>query len=159
MICNGVSTESYILTWSKLPINEADVVIFASNWSNWQVSFLSESVQNLENEFGNKFWWFGNKHIEFPDERDRLLQKGLLSAVYPIRIEKQHINNLMQKILGYRFINPYDLLCNDGKCRVSNEQGQLLIYDGFHLSREGARYLADQMRMLLPDILDSWLKK
>ena len=144
---------------SKDLINEADVVIFASNWSNWQVSFLSESVQNLENEFGNKFWWFGNKHIEFPDERDRLLQKGLLSAVYPIRIEKQHINNLMQKILGYRFINPYDLLCNDGKCRVSNEQGQLLIYDGFHLSREGARYLADQMRMLLPDILDSWLKK
>ena len=63
----------------------------------------------------------------------------------------------MQEIIGDRFIDPYDLLCQESYCSVLNDQGQLLIYDGFHLSRLGAKYLAESMRASIPDVLNSWL--
>jgi peptidoglycan/LPS O-acetylase OafA/YrhL len=135
----------------------ADLVIFASSWHDWQLSFLEESSQRLKGDFGSKFWWFGNKHLVFPNDRERSLLDGELNDSYPIRREKQLINEQMQRTLGDRFIDPYELLCVDNYCRIVSEEGKLLIYDGFHLSRPGARYLAEQMRSFIPQVLETWL--
>ena len=142
---------------SKELIREADVVIFASSLSDWQVSFLAETRERLIEEFGNKFWWFGNKHLAFPNERERVRLNGNLAGFYPAPIEKQLTNELMHDILGEDFINPYDLICEGGLCRISNSQGELLVYDGLHLTREGAEYLAIKLSTLAPQILTSWL--
>ena len=138
-------------------LEAADVVIFASSWREWQTSFLAVSANRLEEDFGDKFWWFGNKHLTFPNERERYRLNGELSEFYPISPERRLINEDMQEILGDRFIDPYQFLCNDNQCRATTSQGTLLIYDGFHLSRQGARYLAERMRSSIPHVLDAWL--
>lgn len=154
-VCRGADT--LFSDRSEELIIDADVVIFASNWLDWHVPFLAESQQSLIEEFGNKFWWFGNKHLDFPSERDRVHLQGNLKDLYPAKITKQSTNELMQTILGDRFINPYQLLCEENLCRIRNGEEELLIYDGFHLSPQGARYLALQMSTMLPHVLQLWL--
>jgi hypothetical protein len=141
---------------SKELMHEASVVIFASSWSDWQVSFLAETKEKLIEEFGDKFWWLGNKHIAFPSERERVNLAGNLAEFYPITIEKQLTNEAMHDILNENFINPYDLFCEGGFCRITNSNGELLIYDGFHLTHKGAEHFAEKLSMLAPNILASW---
>ena len=138
-------------------IDDADVVIFASSWLEWQVPFLAESRRRLVEEFGEKFWWFGNKHLVFPGERERVKINGNLAEFYPPNLTKQAINDSMQKILEDRFVDPYKILCFDQKCRVKDEEEGILIYDGFHLSRNGAEYLAREISRVMPFTVQSWL--
>ena len=141
---------------SKKLMQDASVVIFAASWSQWQVSFLAETKNRLIEEFGDKFWWFGNKHIAFPTERQRVDLGGSLDKFYPAIIEKQLINKSMHDILGKNFINPYDLICDFSLCRIVNTNGELLIYDGIHLTRKGAEYLGEKLSLLKPNLLASW---
>ena len=144
---------------SKKLINDADVVIFASDWRDWHVTFLAESRHKLIEEFGNKFWWFGNKHIEFPSEQERIILQGNLAEAYPPKISKLTINQSMQTILEGFFVNPYDLLCVENQCGIWNSEGELLLYDGFHLSPQGAKHLALRFWTVLPHVLQIWLDR
>lgn len=46
-------------------LQNADEIWLASAWKEWQIGLLEESLQNLENQFGNKLVLFGRK--DFPD--------------------------------------------------------------------------------------------
>ena len=51
----------------------------------------------------------------------------------------------LSNLLGDRFIDPYLLFCEDGVCRLLSDSGDLLLYDGFHLSREGVIYFSSKL--------------
>ena len=96
------------------------------------------------------------KHC-FSTERQRVKLGGSLAKFYPAIIEKQLTNKSMREILGENFINPYDLICDLGLCKIVNSDGELLIYDGIHLTRKGAEYIGKKLSSLKPNILASWL--
>ena len=42
-----------------------------------------------------------------------------------------------------KFINPYDWMCKDNGCKISDTKGEFIQYDGFHLTPRGAKEWAD----------------
>ena len=47
--------------------------------------------------------------------------------------------------LGQFFIDPYKFFCRNKKCSVVNNEGDLIIYDGFHLTIKGAMFFGEKL--------------
>ena len=45
------------------------------------------------------------------------------------------------KKTAVKFFDPWEFLCNDGRCRVGKENGKLFYFDGAHLTLTGAKQL------------------
>ena len=131
---------------SKQLLHEADIVVFASSWAEWEINFLPESYQKLVSIYGEKIWFWGNKHVDFPDI-DEMYNSGEVNFLthYPFARDKFELNEKMESALQGKFINPYDLFCFSGLCRVLDNDGQLILYDGFHLSKAGARFFGKKI--------------
>ena len=135
---------------SRRFFSEADIVFFASSWSEWESRLISESHVSLIAEFGDKFYYFGNKHLVI-NPMDFFKANGHVEFPLYAEADAPHlaINVKMKESLGARFINPYDFFCDEvSGCMLSNGRGDLLLYDGFHLSREGANFFAEKMAEL-----------
>ncbi|QEL65050.1 hypothetical protein OTERR_15740 [Oryzomicrobium terrae] len=127
-------------------IRQADKVIFASSWSDWEVDLLEESYQNLISDYGDKFWFFGNKHLDFsPIDFIRLNGGASFPSSVLLSTDKAKINAKLRDLLGDRFVDPYLSFCEDEVCRLLSDSGDLLLYDGFHLSREGTIYFSSKL--------------
>ncbi len=127
-------------------MNQADLIIFASAWKNWEVDLVNKSYNNLITKYGNKFIFFGNKDLIFPSTKI-LYSTGKLkiNQTYKIKEQPKRINNKLKKILGNIFIDPYDFFCSENICNIFNKKGQLLIYDGFHLTLYGAKFFGEKL--------------
>ena len=138
---------------NKKLMSQADWVFFASSWQEWEVQLISSSYINLHDEFGDKFWFFGNKHLDFNPSNFIRTSGGVSfpSSVRP-KFDSVVINNELSKIVGRRFIDPYQLFCDDGFCLTVNEQAELLLYDGFHLSEQGASFFALKLKTFFDNL-------
>ena len=114
----------------------------------------------LNQKFGNKFWWLGDKRVDFPDD-SKLIKEGSIKIDfnYQPKIENYKMNKKIRTILGDRFIDPYDILCPKGSCRVKKQDGVILLYDGFHLTREGAKYFGQLLDKKIYDTTSIWMNR
>lgn len=121
---------------------EADIIWLASSWREWQAELLPQSLQRIERDFGKRPLVFGRKN--FGDvNRLRLLQMPAadrVNAENPMSAEHLATNRLMLKTLPTdQFIDVSALLCGSGEdCRLFDDGGALVSYDGGHLSKTGA---------------------
>ncbi len=124
-------------------IKQADWVFFASGWKEWEVDLFFDSYNKLVSAYGDKFWFFGNKHLDFSYVKFIRFNKNTLfpSIAYP-ELDKLKINARFKELVPDRFIDPYELFCAKGKCSIKDQKGELLVYDGFHLTRNGAHFFA-----------------
>ena len=131
---------------AKTLIEDADLVIFASSWNDWELNLIEQSYKNLVENFGEKFWFWGNKLIVFPSVKE-LYTSGKLSLQesYPIDPHSQKINENMAAILGEKFIDPYRFFCSENQCRNMDDNGQILLYDGFHFTKAGAILFGEKL--------------
>lgn len=128
-------------------IDQADAVIFATAWTDWEADLMQESLDNLIRDYGDKFWVFGTKSVEF-DQQDILdtCITGCMNWQTEPVPSATKVNAKLAGILGSRFIDPLKLICAEGPCTAFLDPETIVMYDGFHLTPEGSVWLGERMK-------------
>ena len=123
-------------------MEKADEIWLASAWKPWVAELLPQSVSNLSNTFEKPLYVFGLKNF------GAVSQKSMVDIAVNERVtftqspspDIIEINDLMENSLPDDvFINVLEGFCeNKLKCRLFNDAGELISYDGSHVTREGA---------------------
>lgn len=130
-------------------IREADEVWLVSSWRPWQAPKVYETVKNIQSEYKKRVIVFGTK--SFGDvSRRRILhlsneERQKLFNQVPQRI--LDINSRLQADLGDAvFIDTVQLLCGPSSfCPLVTPDGQMITYDGGHLTQAGAKFLGESL--------------
>lgn len=122
---------------------EADHIVLVSSWEDWQVPLLAESLRSLAGKsradvtiVGRKD--FGdidlNAYLRIPAaERASLRNEGTPAHV--------RTNESMKRLAVDQFVDFQAIVCGDGhSCPLFTDGGDLISFDGHHLTREGAIY-------------------
>jgi len=129
-------------------MKEADSVWITSAWKSWQLEFMGESIENIKKHnsnitvFGSKN--FGNvKESHFVNIRDH----SILKTNNPMRDSHIRVNSAMsQEIPRHaRFINVSALVCKNKTDCKNYVNGNILSYDGGHLTPHGAKYIGQKI--------------
>jgi len=145
--------------WYEIPsiqrqLIEADEIWLASNWQYWVAENLNDSIANLKLNFKKKIVVFGGKDF------GRVVPKELLAVPATRRLalrskipdEKIRINLFMQEnVQSDLFVDLIGRLCDGrGECPLFDEHGELISFDGTHLTAAGARYIG---KNISPELL------
>lgn len=143
-------------------INEDDVLILASNWSTWTLDFLNESILNIRKSFKGKILIVGNKHIgkqspyfieSLPFEKKSNLRSSPPAYVNIINSRMDHIT---QKQPNLYFFNIQNLLLDQTKAGIVTDiNGNIITYDGGHLTKSGAIFISKKVPKQLIDIINA----
>lgn len=128
----------------------ADEIWMASSWQDWQADLIKQSVINLKKNSNKKVIVFGLKNLGKIDPRtllelDEDHRTTLLNKVPVIAME---VNRKMkQQLKDHEFIDVQELLCgnNEATCSPFTATGDLISYDGTHLTRDGARFYGNTL--------------
>lgn len=129
-------------------IAQADVVIFSARWKLKAAQALPATLRHLRFKphqkvivLGGKF--FGKiairKYLRMPDRK-------LMSIRNRVNGEVKRVNTLFRTKLGRRFhfIDQYKLVCeSNNNCPVFTGNLELMSYDGWHLTKAGARFVGN----------------
>jgi len=123
-------------------LRKSDEIWLASSWKPWVVELLPESVNNLRETFEKPLYVFGPKNfgtlsqksvLNIPvDERDTFTQVPSSDII--------ELNNLMKNSFpDHVFVNVLEGFCETKLgCRLFNDKGELISYDGSHVTKAGA---------------------
>ena len=149
--CNKMSFYNEDL---KKLINSADQVWIISSWRQQDLYHMEESLTNISN-LNQNFKVFGSKSFGSVSKtwyRRNIQDKWSTSVIKDSDIilfkELEELNNSLKDIvikLGGEFINTQKVICN-GLSYCSNYIGDLITYDGTHLTPFGAKILGDNLK-------------
>lgn len=129
----------------------SDEIWLSSVWQPWQVNLLSASLKNLE-RYGKRVKVFGIKDfgeinikylLKFPKSQ-RVLIKNKMSK------ESTYSNALLRKSIPQEMLVDVPvMLCGENalECPIFNRNGELISYDGGHLTKAGASYFGDLLKI------------
>jgi hypothetical protein len=110
---------------------------------------LPESTRNLRADFNKPVLIFGSKNLGQVTARTllNLPVKARFDIANLIRSDVVAVNHQMRATFSSEeFIDVSALLCaNELTCRLFDQSGSLLSYDGAHLTPEGAKHLGAQL--------------
>jgi peptidoglycan/LPS O-acetylase OafA/YrhL len=138
--------------------SEADEIWLASSWQDWSIDYLSATITNLEADFGAMVRVFGIKNFGYINARDALREalalplSARMTFTQPAEAWRRAVNMRMRKIVPTQnFVELLDLFCGGSAlaCKIFTDRGQLISWDGVHLTREGATYLAPELSSVL----------
>ena len=133
----------------KLMIS-ADQIWFASAWLYWQAQLIEASVANVESfsarpvkVFGLKdFGKVDIKHLLSTGAQERMKIKGRVST------NTLQTTTLMKRTLSLTvFVDVQQMLCGVEVdfCALFTNEGELISYDGMHLTEFGAMYFGKKL--------------
>ena len=127
-------------------MKKADYVWLASAWSLWVANRLPMSVDRLEKDFGKPVIVFGTKNFGEVDLRTLLRipyeqRQRYLNAIAPNSYQIQ--NSMRESLSAKNFIDIGFYFCGSDylRCRLFNDIGEPLTFDGQHLTKAGAKFL------------------
>lgn len=131
-------------------IEAADAVLVAASWKVWSAERLYESFNRLGILRKEHYLVFGPKsfgHINRAAST-RLSMDEKTALRNPIISSISEINDILRRNTppGH-FVDVFKLLCGPETltCPVFDESGELLSYDGTHLTQAGAQYLGSRL--------------
>ncbi|MHB9878522.1 acyltransferase family protein [Pacificimonas sp. ICDLI1SI03] len=134
-------------------MRDSDAVLLASSWRDWQIPLLKESVDNIRRKTKGRVLIFNRKAFAEIDQRALVEVRpherpDFRAKADPINVE---LNQKIANIEGVDIIDIYANLCGVEDCPVFTPAGNLISYDGAHLTPEGAawagRRLAQDAKM------------
>ena len=124
---------------------EADVVIFALSWRMWSGERIMETIGNFGFRPGQRVLVIGRKNFGYFNSRaflrmDAAALPGLRNDASP---EHMATNAAMERdVPAEMFVDTHRILCGAGpSCPLFTPDGQLVAFDGNHLTQAGARYV------------------
>ena len=144
--CESVET----LSKSHKQILNADVVVLASLWRGWAVSQLPQTIKNLELGENQKLIVLGRKSFGKISLRHylRMSEDKRKALRNPINQKFLRANQQMKRSLpAETFVDQYALICGQGNntCPVFTPDGELISFDGGHLTKQGAGYVGERI--------------
>lgn len=129
-------------------IEQADQVWLVSSWKNWQLPYINKSIANLEKRFGKKFLIVGNKSFGKKIKKIQLSEfsgkstQELIGMRAPLSEEHISINDFMKNNISPDvFFNLSEAICMSAEeCRLFDDRGNFIAYDGGHTTVDGAKY-------------------
>ena len=128
-------------------IAQADVVILATAWTEWEADLMQQSHARLVREHGDKFWVFGTKSVNF-DQQEILnaCLKDCMGWQTSPHDKSVEVNAKLTDVLGDRFIDPLEMICAEPGCTTFLGPETIVMYDGFHLTPQGSDWLGERLR-------------
>jgi hypothetical protein len=136
----------------------ADEIWVISNWRQRDIIYMNKSIENIKTInkntklFGAKNFgslsvkWYIAKNIE--DWSSAVFDDNDISEYATISKVNDDLNNIA-KSLSVEFVNTQHLICR-GKAFCSNYiDGNIISYDGNHLTKHGAKILGVSLGNLL----------
>ena len=129
-------------------IKKSDFIFFSSSWKNWQVKFLNESIKNLEKITAAEILIFGSKDFGEISIQNLIKLKTNNRKNFKSKVRKDRllVNKLIDSTIEKKyFVNLQNIICNesDMECKIFNNKGQLITYDGSHLTNDGAELVGE----------------
>lgn len=156
--CNSTFVYNQVLQ----NIDDNDILILSSNWSNWTLNYLNQSILNIRKSFKGKIIIVGTKHIgkqspyfieSLPYEKKINLKS---SPPAYVNIINSRIYNITSKHNNIEFFNIQNLLIDQNKVgTVTDHYGNILTYDGGHLTKSGSVYISKKIPKNIINILNA----
>jgi peptidoglycan/LPS O-acetylase OafA/YrhL len=131
-------------------ILQADAVFVASAWTDWVIEALPESVKNIEMQFGKPVLVFGAKSFGGISARKLIRLEVDKRKNYTQRaVEKYYLLNLVlnKNLSEQRFVDLFSIFCDKNReCGLFTGDGNLISYDGVHLTKAGAKHLGGKLK-------------
>lgn len=146
-----------VLSKLKL-VREADTVILATYLSSQHlVKFLIESALFLKESGAKEVLILGQKDQQ-SDGMAFLAKMALKPNLHkirtPLNANAKEINSLLLRYAkDYRYVDLVSQFCSAQGCQRVTDDGYLIIFDGNHLSQQGAKFIGQRL------LQDSWFKR
>lgn len=135
-------------------IHAADEIWLSSSWQSWQIKYLEKSIGNIRQITEAEIYTFSTKFFEVTSPKEMLLNTSPIERVKLVFVMDANIRNLnletQRASVNGNFVDLSYYYCGDETCRLFDDDGNLLSYDGSHLTREGAVFFG---RKISADIL------
>ncbi|MBK8454777.1 MAG: SGNH hydrolase domain-containing protein [Thiofilum sp.] len=137
------------LDLAKPIVAEADVIILVARWRDWSAKLLPSTLQQLAVKPQQKVIVLGTKDFGKVNVRQYLSSTlkelvKLTNKVDPVPIATN--DPLSQGAKHYTFVNQQSIICGSTTtCRLFTEQGELISYDGGHLTPAGAKWVGQRL--------------
>jgi len=132
---------------------EADEIWLASNWPLWVAKRLPQSIAALSAKFHKPVLVFGPRNfgyfrLEQFMNKTASTRAGLRNPIDPTVLAVSSV--LRQTIAPTQYVDVLQILCDEktNTCPLFNSQGELLSFDGVHLTRAGAQYVGERLKGL-----------
>ena len=144
--CESVET----LGKSKAQIEKADIVILAALWRDWAASQLPQTIANLQLGAQQKIVVLGRKSFGKISLRHYLRMTADKRKALRNPINEKFLNanqQMKQGLPADMFVDQYALICGEGQktCPVFTPNGELISFDGGHLTKQGASYVGKKI--------------
>lgn len=124
---------------------EADFVVYAEDWG--QKSYSESQVEAVaacsryfsKMSSGGKIFVLGVKNFGWNNNFVKLGNFGSESMVTPRKTILSFNDSAKSKVGGY--VDVLELISNDGRVRIFDDNGKFITYDTNHLTRSGAKYI------------------
>ncbi len=134
---------------TKPLIAQADVVVLASSWMKWSAQLLPQTIANMDIRTDQRLFVVGPKSFGAVNVRQLLAmgEKHRAAMRHEPPDDVLEINTILKNGLKPEiFVDQVTIICGrEPKCPVVTEQDELISYDGRHLSKEGAKYIGQQV--------------
>jgi hypothetical protein len=131
----------------NLRLRDADEVWLASQWQYWNLKHLVVSLANLRSRYGDKFIIVGQKSSKYRVNRPMLAHLANMSlaqrkvTTVASDNDARKNNRYLRDHFGLLILDLQDALCyNDEHCRVFDDAGNVILYDGTHVTPAGAHF-------------------
>ena len=124
---------------------EADFVVYAEDWgqksySESQVDAVAACSRYFSRiSSGGKIFVLGVKNFGWNNNFVKLGNFGSESLVTPRKSILSFNDSAKSKVTGY--VDVLELVSNDGRVRIFDDNGKFISYDTNHLTRSGAKYI------------------
>ena len=123
---------------------EADVVIFAESWSDWAAERLPTTLENFHFRPDQKVLVIGRKLFGVVNRAQVSGKSPEQLAAIRVESRARHLSvvDLMRSTLPpATLVDTQSIVCGGDACPMFTPSGDLISFDGSHLTRDGARYV------------------
>ena len=121
-----------------------DNIFLISSWRLWSVNMLNDTINKMKLSDNQKIFVVGPKDFGNIKIKNYLNKSLLEKQSFTHKIDKitNKINEKLSKnSSNYRYINIIKSICENNICPKFTDEGNLISYDGGHLTPEGAKYI------------------
>lgn len=122
-------------------VRRAQVVVIAFSWLDWSAARFAQVLRNMDLSDDQKVFVIGSKRFRSRQEVLRL-DRPRQAKADPPPLDVETTRMLREQLPEDVFVDTLSLLCPEG-CPLFTPGGELISYDGSHLSPAGARYVGE----------------
>jgi peptidoglycan/LPS O-acetylase OafA/YrhL len=145
----NLCTRQKIQVLTSVNLRQADILFFAMSWMSPVANNINLMLENLDLRDDQIVFIVGHKYFGKIDLKNYFGKSLPELQKFKHKISQAHayLNQTLSQLPSQAFfLNPVELVCGEKHhCRQFTPKGQLISYDGGHLTRDGAKLFAKKI--------------